>query len=127
MKKLVFLCVSILVLVACGEANPLVGRWAMESEQSDSPDNVVLAGDTVISPELRFDRDSVYMEVRSDGVIVKSEIMGIYAIKGDEIRVTDRYGKEQISRFFIKDGILTVVDKNNPDKVLMRLTRLRDE
>jgi len=114
--------------MACGEKhNSLMGRWNMEF---DSPKgnvySVLLDDDTLCTSELLFNRDTVYMQVKTDGVIVKNEFVGKYSIKDNYLKVTDRYGKQQECEFFIKENIMTVVDKDDPDKVIMRLRRSED-
>lgn len=124
MKKLVFCCLCIFALMACGERNAIIGRWAMEVEGTNES-SIRMTDDTIVSPELRFEYDSVYMDVKSDSGLVRSECIGIYAVTGNEMKITDSYGKQQICKFDIKDDILTVVDKDDPKKIIMRLRRIQ--
>ncbi|MBK5720553.1 hypothetical protein JGH11_06685 [Dysgonomonas sp. Marseille-P4677] len=123
MKKLVFCCLCIFALMACGERNAIIGRWAMEIEGTGET-SIRMPDDTIVSPELRFEYDTVYMDVKSDNGLVRSECMGIYTVTGNEMKITDSYGKQQICKYEIKDDILTVVDKDDPDKIIMRLRRI---
>jgi hypothetical protein len=87
----------------------------------------VVRGDTIVAPELRFERDTMYMEVRTNGVIARSECMGVYSIQDNLITVTGRMGEQQTHRFILKDDILTVVDKDDPNKIIMRLIRIKEK
>ncbi|MDR1883452.1 MAG: hypothetical protein LBR26_11830 [Prevotella sp.] len=124
MKKLVFCCLCIFVLMACGERNAIAGRWAMEIEGTNET-FIKMADDTIVSPELRFEYDTVYMDVRTGKDSVSSRCLGIYAIDGDRVRITDSYGKQQEYTFTLKDDILTVKDKDDPEKIIMRLRRIK--
>lgn len=124
MKKLVFCCLLILLFMACGERNAIAGRWAMEIEGT-TENFIKMPDDSIVSPELRFEYDTIYMDVRSDGTVVKSECLGIYSIEDDLIKVTDRYGKQLLCRFDVKDNVLTIVDREDPKKILMRLKRIK--
>ena len=126
MKKLTFCCLLIFALMACGERNAILGRWAMEIDGTGE-NFIKMPDDTIVSPELRFEYDTIYMEVRSNGTIINTECVGIYAIKGDQMKVIDRYGKEQLCKFIIDNNVMTVIDKDDPQKIIMRLKRIRDE
>lgn len=123
MKKLVFVCLFVFSLIACADRNPLVGRWAMIMEESENDSSVLR--DTLISSELRFDKDSVYIEVWSDGVKVRTDMLGVYTIDGDQITVTDRYGKQQVNKFVVKKDTLVIADKDDPNKILTQLIRIK--
>lgn len=124
MKKLVFCCLCIFALMACGERNAVIGRWAMEIDGTDET-SIRLPDDTIVSPELRFEYDTVYMDVKSDNGLVRSECMGVYTVDGNEMKITDSYGKQRLYRFEIKDDVLIVVDKDDPQKIIMRLRRIK--
>ncbi len=124
MKKLVFCCLCIFALMACGERNAVIGRWAMEIDGTDET-SIRLPDDTIVSPELRFEYDTVYMDVKSDNGLVRSECMGVYTVDGNEMKITDSYGKQRLCRFEIKDDVLIVVDKDDPQKIIMRLRRIK--
>ncbi|HMM04352.1 MAG: hypothetical protein ACK5KN_04870 [Dysgonomonas sp.] len=125
MKKLVFCCLCILALMACGERNTITGRWAMEIDGTDET-SIKMPDDTIVSPELRFEYDTVYMDVRTSEGSVRSQCIGIYTIKDDYVIITDSYGKQRKCKFILKDDILTVMDKDNPEKIVMRLRRIKE-
>ncbi|MDU1890424.1 MAG: hypothetical protein E6767_07005 [Dysgonomonas sp.] len=125
MKKLIFCCIFLFILIACSENKSIMGRWAIEIEGTNET-SILMFNDTVVCPELQINYDTIYMETKSDGVITDSQFVGIYSIHGDEIRAVDRYGKEQICRFVLEDDILIIYDKDNPDKIMMRLRRIKE-
>lgn len=125
MKKLVFCCLCIFALMACGERNAIIGRWAMEIDGTDET-SIKMPDDTIVSPELRFEYDTVYMDVRTSEGSVRSQCIGIYTIKGDSVIITDSYGKQRKCQFALKDDILTVMDKDDPEKIVMRLRRIKE-
>ncbi|MDH6307721.1 putative lipoprotein NlpE involved in copper resistance [Dysgonomonas sp. PFB1-18] len=125
MKKLIFCCLCIFILMACGERHAIAGRWAMELDDSGDT-SFLIANDSICSPELRFERDTIYMDIKNDGKTSSSTFMGIYSIKDDQIRVVDQLGKERICRFRIEDSIMTVTDISQPDKIVMRLRRINE-
>ena len=43
------------------------------------------------------------------------------------MKVIDRYGKEQLCKFIIDNNVMTVIDKDDPQKIIMRLKRIKDE
>ncbi|WP_029904251.1 hypothetical protein [Prevotella sp. 10(H)] len=126
MKQLILCCLCILALMACGERSNIMGRWAIVIEESDDT-FIRMPDDTIVSPEILFEYDTVYMEVKSSQGTVKSECLGIYKVNGDYIKVTDRYGKQRECKFIIKEDMLTVMDKDDTDKVLMRLRRIKED
>lgn len=65
------------------------------------------------------------MDVKSDNGLVRSECMGVYTVDGNEMKITDSYGKQRLYRFEIKDDVLIVVDKDDPQKIIMRLRRIK--
>ncbi len=126
MKKLIFCCLCIFILMACGERNAIAGRWAMELDDSGDT-SFLIANDSICSPELRFERDTIYMDIKNDGKTSSSTFVGIYSIKDDQIKVVDQLGKERICKFRIEDSIMTVTDINEPDKIVMRLRRINED
>ncbi|MDR2950415.1 MAG: hypothetical protein LBV71_14580 [Prevotella sp.] len=126
MKRLFFCFSFVIVLMACSTRPTIEGRWAMEMDHNQDTAFVV-RGDTIVAPELRFERDTMYMEVRTNGVIARSECMGVYSIQDNLITVTGRMGEQQTHRFILKDDILTVVDKDDPNKIIMRLIRIKEK
>lgn len=126
MKRLFFCFSFVIVLMACSTRPTIEGRWAMEMDHNQDTAFVV-RGDTIVAPELRFERDTMYMEVRTNGVIARSECMGVYSIQDNLITVIGRMGEQQTHRFILKDDILTVVDKDDPNKIIMRLIRIKEK
>lgn len=126
MKKLIFCCLCIFILMACSERNTIAGRWAMELDDSGDT-SFLIANDSICSPELRFERDTIYMDIKNDGKTSSSTFVGIYSIKDDQIKVVDQLGKERICKFRIEDSIMTVTDINEPDKIVMRLRRINED
>jgi hypothetical protein len=112
--------------MACGERNAIAGRWAMELDDSGDT-SFLIANDSICSPELRFERDTIYMDIKNDGKTSSSTFVGIYSIKDDQIKVVDQLGKERICKFRIEDSIMTVTDINEPDKIVMRLRRINED
>lgn len=123
MKKLTFCCLCIFALMACGERNAIIGSWSMEIEDTGAS-SLRMPDDTIVSPQLRFEYDTVYMDVKSNNGLVRSECLGIYTVNGDEMKITDSYGKQQVCRFDIKDNVMIVVDRDDPTKIIMRLRRI---
>jgi len=126
MKKLVFGCLLVLAMMACSEHSTVTGRWAMEIEGSGDT-AFLLPDDTICAPELRFGNDTVYMEVRVDGKIVKRDFVGIYSTKQNEIRVVGRLGEERLCKYIIKDGVMLVSFLTEPDKIVMRLRKIKED
>lgn len=112
--------------MACSSRPNISGRWAMEMDGNQDT-AIIMFGDTIVAPELRISSDSVYLEIRKNGIVDKKEFVGIYTINGNEITVTDRYGKQKVQKIVLKDDLLIVVDKDDPDKIIMRLIRIREE
>ncbi|MFV0538223.1 MAG: hypothetical protein ACK5M3_12770 [Dysgonomonas sp.] len=126
MKQL-FFCFSILfIIMACSSKPNISGRWAMEMDGNQDT-AIIMFGDTIIAPELRINNDSVYMEIRKNGIVDKEEFIGVYTITGNEITVTDRYGKQKIQNIVLKDDVLIITDKDDPNKIIMRLIRIKEE
>ncbi len=123
MKKLVFCCLCILAFMACGERKSIMGRWAMEVEDSGAT-FFLLPDDTICKPELLIDRDTVYMEIRSDGIVTSREFLGVYAITNNELKVTNRMGDSRTCSYVIEGDSLIVSDKDDPNKIVMRLRRI---
>lgn len=126
MKKLVFCCLCIFALMACGERNAITGRWAMEIDGTNET-SIKMADDTIVSPELRFEYDTIYMDVRTSEGSVSSQCIGVYSIKNDRVTITDNYGKKRECKFVLRDDVLTVLDKDDPDKVVMKLRRVKED
>lgn len=125
MKQL-FFCFSLLfIIMACSSKPNISGRWAMEMDGNQDT-AIIMFGDTIIAPELRINSDSVYMEIRKNGIVDKEEFVGVYTINGSEITVTDRYGEQRIQNITIKDDMLIITDKDDPNKIIMRLIRIKE-
>lgn len=126
MKQL-FSCFSLLfIIMACSSKPNISGRWAMEMDGNQDT-AIIMFGDTIVAPELRINNDSVYLEIRKNGIVDKEEFIGVYTINGNEITVTDRYGKQKVQNILFKDDILVITDKEDPDKIIMRLIRIKEE
>lgn len=126
MKQLFFCFTFVIILMACSTRPTIEGRWAMEMDHNQDT-AIVVRGDTIVAPELRFERDTMYMEVRTNGVIARSECMGVYSIENNLITVIDKMGTKQINQFVLKDDVLTIRDKDNPNKIIMRLIRIKEK
>lgn len=126
MKKLIFGCILVLAAMACTEHATITGRWAMEIEGSGDT-AFLLPDDTICAPELRFGNDTVYMEVRVDGKIVKRDFIGIYSTNRDEIKVVGRLGEERLCKYTIEDGVMLVSYLTEPDKIIMRLRKIKED
>ena len=124
MKKLIFCFLIVLVAMACTEKFNLEGRWAMDIEGSDDS-FIKLADDTIVSPELRFGRDTIYMDIRNNNHIVKSNCIGIYSIEGDKLEMTGSYGDKRICKINYEKDMLIITDYREPDKIIMRLRRIK--
>lgn len=126
MKQL-FFCFSLLfIIMACSSKPNISGRWAMEMDGNQDT-AIIMFGDTIIAPELRINSDSVYMEIRKNGIVDKEEFVGVYSITGSEITITDRYGEQRIQNITVKDDMLIITDKDDPNKIIMRLIRVKEE
>lgn len=126
MKKLIFCCLFVLVLMACTERNVVTGRWAMEIAGTNDT-AFLLPNDTICSPELYFGNDTIYMEVKIDGQMVKRDFMGIYTIKQNEIKIVSRLGDERLCKYKIEDGTMIVWYVSDPDKIIMRLRKIKED
>lgn len=126
MRKLVYCCLFVFILMACGERNAIQGHWAMEFEGTGET-FVVMADDSICSSELQFGRDTIYMNVKSDGMVASREFIGKYKIENDLIKLTDRYGVQKDCIFAINEDVMTVFEKDRPDKAIMRLRRIKEE
>lgn len=116
----------IITVIACNNMNKkdLVGRWTVELENCH--DTVfVMNNDTIVTPEFRFQNDSIYMDVWQNGILTRSENMGIYYIRDEQFVFVDRLGNKKITKFEISNDILLFKDIDDPSKILMRLTRMR--
>lgn len=113
--------------MACGErTHEIIGDWNMEFvEKENSTYHIVLPDDTICTTELSFQKDTVYMQVMSDGVVVEKVFVGKYKIDGSKMIVINSYGKQKDCEFEIQDNIMTVKERDNPDKIIMRLKRAR--
>jgi len=127
MKKLIFCCLCVLALMACGEHNAVAGRWAMEMEGSNDT-AFLMPNDSICAPELRFFNDTIYLEVQVDGEIARNDFVGIYSIKNDEIRIVGRLGEERLCRYKIIDGDTMLISYlSEPDKIVMRLRKIKED
>lgn len=125
MKYLIFCCLSIFIFMACGgKTHDVIGYWSMEFEGEVDSYSIVLSDDTICSSELCFRRDTIYMEIKKDGRIVKNEFLAKYIVKEDEFILIDRYGVKKKFYFEIVSDVMIVRDKSEPDKILMRLRRV---
>lgn len=87
---------------------------------------IVMFGDTIVAPELRINNDSVYLEIRKNGIVDREEFIGVYTINGNEITVTDRYDKQKVQNILLKDDTLVITDKEDSNKIIMRLIRIKE-
>ncbi|MFV0420527.1 MAG: hypothetical protein ACK5KT_17610 [Dysgonomonas sp.] len=128
MKKLVFCCLLVFILMACGEErNNVLGRWSMEFESEHEPAySLLMPDDSICTSDLLFSGDTVYMQVKSDGRLVENEFVGKYTIKDNLLKLTNRYGKQKECIFFIEGNVMIVTDKDEPDKIIMRLRRIEE-
>lgn len=126
MKQLIFCFSFLFVIMACSTRPNISGRWAMEMDGNQDT-AIVMFGDTIVAPELRINNDSVYMEIRKNGIVDKKEFVGVYAIEGNEITITNRYGEKKIQKIILKDDILIITDKDDPNKIIMRLIRVKEQ
>jgi len=126
MKKLIFCCFIVRALMACSERNAIAGRWAMEIDGTHET-SFVLSDDSICSPELTIGNDTIYMEVKSDGQVVKREFIGVYSLKGDRLKVVNRKGEEQVCVYRIEDDKMILTTLAEPDKILMRLTKIKED
>lgn len=127
MRKLVFCCLSLFLLMACGgKTQDILGEWNMELVQGEhSSYSVVLADDTICTSELSFKKDTIYMQVKSDDKIVENVFVGKYIVDENILLITNNYGEQKKCEFEIKDDILIVKEQNAPDKIIMRLQRAK--
>lgn len=124
MKKLVFCFLLVLTTMACTEKFNLEGRWAMDIEGTDKS-FIKLADDTIVSPELKFGRDTIYMDIRNNNHLVKSDCIGIYSLEGDKLEMTDNYGNKRVCKINYENDLLVIADYREPDKIIMRLRRIK--
>jgi hypothetical protein len=126
MKQLFFCFSFITILMACSTHPSVEGQWAMETDHNRDT-AIIIGGDTVVAAELKIDRDSMYIEIKTNGIVAKSECMGFYSIDKNLITVTDRMGKQKTCTYKMKDDILTITDKDDPGKIIMRLIRIKEK
>lgn len=126
MKHLLFCFSFLTILMACSTQPTLEGRWAVEMEHNRDT-AIIVNGDTIVAPELKIDRDSMYLEIKTNGLVSKTECLGFYRINNNLITVTDRMGKQRTETFVLKDDVLTILDKDDPNKIIMRLVRIREK
>jgi hypothetical protein len=112
--------------MACSSGPDIAGRWAMEMDGNQDT-AIVMFGDTVVAPELRINNDSVYMEIRKNGIVDKKEFICSYVRVGSEIITTNRYGEKRIQKIVQKGDILIITEKDDPEKIVMRLIRIKEE
>lgn len=129
MRKLVYCCLLLLLLMACGgKTQEVIGEWNMELvENGISSYSMVLADDTICVSELNFRKDTIYMHVKSDGVVVEEVFVGKYEVNGNRMTVINNYGEQKNCNFEIKDDIMIVREQDNPDNIIMRLKRARPQ
>lgn len=127
MRNLVFCCLSVFFFMACGEkAQDVMGYWDMELEGDAGVSySVRLPDDTICTSGLWIKQDTIYMQVKNNGIVVKSEFIGKYKIRDNQFSLIDRYGKRKECEFTIDDDIMVIRDKDDPDKIIMRLRRIK--
>lgn len=113
--------------MACGgRTHDIIGEWNMEFvDKGITSYSITLADDTVCVSELNFKKDTIYMQVKSDGVIVKNEFVGKYEIDKNSLLLTDSYGQQKRYEFEVEDDIMTIRALNNPSEIVMRLQRAK--
>ncbi len=126
MKKLIFCCLCVLALMACTEKNSLSGRWAIEMEGSNDT-AFILPNDTICSPELRFEYDTVYMDIKVDGKTVKSDFIGQYTTEENKLKIVNRMGEERLCVYRIVNDTMEVSYLTEPDKIIMRLHKIKED
>lgn len=126
MRKIVFCCLFVLVMMACSERGTIAGRWAMEMDGSCDT-AFLMPNDTICAPELRFGSDTVYMEVKIDGKVVKRDFVGVYYVNKDEMKIVDRMGEERLCKYIIQDNVMLVSYLSDPDKIIMRLRKIEED
>ena len=125
MKKLIFCCICMLAMMACGERNSIMGRWAMEIEGTGET-SFIMPDDTLCIPELFIEKDTLYMGVRADGTMLNKEFVGIYTLANDEINITDRLGNVRTWVMEMTDDLLIFTSKED-SKIMIRLRRLKED
>lgn len=127
MRKLIFCGLLLLLFMACGgRTHDIIGEWNMEFvDKGITSYSITLADDTVCVSELNFKKDTIYMQVKSDGVIVKNEFVGKYEIDKNSLLLTDSYGQQKRYEFEVEDDIMTIRALNNPSEIVMRLQRAK--
>lgn len=128
MKKLIFCCLFVFILMACGEERGnILGRWSMELEgENESAYSLLMPDDSICTSDILFNRDTVYMQVKSDGRIIENEFLAKYTITDNSLKLTNRYGEQKECVFSIDGDIMTVVDRDEPEKIIMRLRRVQE-
>ncbi|MDR2956518.1 MAG: hypothetical protein LBV43_15705 [Prevotella sp.] len=130
MKKLVFCCLSVLVLIACGERRmavleeDVIGYWAMEFEGTNST-SIVMPDDTICTAGLMFNKDTIYMQVRSDGRLIENKFIGKYHVRDNKLTLVSRYGDKKQCEFNIRDGEMLVLNKDEIEAPVIRLRRIK--
>lgn len=114
--------------MACGEErDSILGRWSMELEGGTEPVySLLMPDDSICTSDLLFNCDTVYVQVKSDDRIIENEFIAKYTLNDNSIKLTNRYGKQKECIFSIEGNIMTVADKDEPNKIIMRLRRLKD-
>lgn len=112
--------------MACSTRTSIEGRWAMEMDHNQDM-AIIIGGDTIVAPELMIDKDSMYIEIKTNGIVAKSECMGFYSIDKNLITVTDKMGKQRTCTFVMREDTLTILDKDDPNKIIMRLVRIKEK
>lgn len=124
--KQFFACFTLLfVIIACSNRPKIEGRWALE--MNENRDTAILVNsDTIVTLELQVNRDSIYLETKKNGTVCKTEFLCGYIINNDEIRMTNQYGEQKTQKLILKDDTLVITDPNNSQKIIMRLTRIKE-
>lgn len=125
MRYFIYCCLSVFLFMACGKrSHDVLGHWSMEFEGEPDSYSIVLADDSVCTSQLCFKRDTIYMEVKTDSQVVKTEFLAKYVLKEDIILLTDRYGKTKECLFNIEGNMMIIREMLNPHEVIMRLRRV---
>lgn len=114
--------------MACGEKRDnILGRWSMELEgENESAYSLLMPDDSICTSDLLFNRDTVYVQIKSDGKIIENQFVAKYTISDNSLKLTNRYGKQKECIFSINGDIMTVVDRDKPDNIIMRLRKIKE-
>lgn len=124
--KQFFICFSLaFIIIACSNKPKVEGRWAVEINE-DQDTAILVNIDTILALEIQIDKDSIYLDTKKNGVISKTVFLGGYIIDNDEIVITNQYGEQKRQRLILKEDTLIIADRNNSQKIIMRLTRIKE-